>query len=329
MSVENENVIENSSEQTQEQAPVSALDEIFKERDSKKYEDNSKEDNSKELTKEVLQLKKSKDNKIIDKNVDSKKKIEDESVEPENKSLSKKVIENNDDDEDDREIELGKLRKALNDSQKWGHTNNKRLKSVVKIINSLKEQEILNEEEFNNLSNLLNSDSEEPDIEVQKVSNDPLDKLILIANKRVADLAELYEDDPLFNKKVEAFDFCIKHSSEIERDEILEEISKFEGSSLKLAKKMYQIGEKYYNENYKELDEAGGLKELVAVKNSEVKRMQRKIDKLERELLQYKDYDIPKLNIDELGDTPMENLSTDKPGDVLGSLMIERDRKRR
>ena len=137
-------------------------------------------------------------------------------------------------------------------------------------------------------------------------------------------MREVFDEDPLFDKKVAAFDFFVNHASEQEKDELVEELESFDPNSLKLAKKMFQIGEKYYEENYKELDEAGGLKELVTVKNTEIKRMQRKIDKLEKELSRYNDYDKPTSRIDELGDTP-EGVSTDEPGDVLGSLIKQRD----
>jgi vacuolar-type H+-ATPase subunit I/STV1 len=151
--------------------------------------------------------------------------------------------------------------------------------------------------------------------------------LINIANKRMADLAEIYEDDPLFNKKVESFDFYQKQASQIEKDQILEEVEHLKDHPLKLANKMLQIGEKYYNENYKELDEAGGLKELISFKNSEIERMQRKLDKLERKLSQYNDYDSPTNKIDELGDT--ENVVEQKPESGLDEAFGERDRKKR
>ncbi len=308
-----------------EEVKVSSLDELFTERNLPKSDEDLKEGPIKAIEKEKIEPKTSK----IDKNIDNKDDLKENSKKDENKAADKKVIESKDVDEDERDIEVGKLRKALNDSQKWGHTNSKRLKSVVKIIGSLKEQGILNEDEFTNLNSLLSSDSEEPDVEIEKTNANPLDRFINSATKRVDDLREFYEDDVLFDKKLDAFNFFMKHSSEKEQDDLLEELESYDPNSLKLAKRLFKIGEKYYEENYRELDEAGGLKELVTVKNTEIKKMQRKIDKLERELLQYNDYDPSTMKIDELGDTPMENLSTDKPGDVLGSLIKERDHKKR
>lgn len=325
MSVEDKNIDEKLVAAVTEEVPVSALDEVLKERDTKKPEEDSRDEPIKPVEKEKLTLKTQKTSKIADKEDESKEDLKN----PENKAADKKVIESKDDDGDDRDVELGKLRKALNDSQKWGHTNNKRLKSVVKIVSSLKESGVLTDDEFSNLNTYLTSDVEEPDIEEQQISKSPLDRFINSASKRLGDLREVFDEDPLFDKKVEAFDFFVKHATEQERDELAEELEDFDPNSLKLAKRLFQIGEKYYEENYKELDEAGGLKELVSIKNTELKRMQRKIDKLEKELSQYNDFDKPNLRIDELGDTLTENASTDEPGNVLGSILKERDSRRR
>ncbi|HQZ50072.1 MAG TPA: hypothetical protein PLF17_06095 [Chitinophagaceae bacterium] len=314
-----------SFRQAPEEANVSILDDILKERDSRKAELDIDENPIKPPIKDIKEEKEQKVKKTIDDEAEeaskpSEKKHSDDKVS--NKTEPKE------DEDDEREVEIAKIKKALNDSQKWGHSNNKRLKSVVKIVDSLKDQGILNDDEFNSLSSLLTSDNEPPEIEEAKSITNPLDRFINAANKRLGDLREVFEEDHLFDKKVAAFDFFVNHASEQEKDELVEELESFDINSLKLAKKLFQIGEKYYEENYKELDEAGGLKELVTTKNTEIKRMQRKIDKLEKELSRYSDYDKPTSRIDELGDTP-ENVSTVEPGNVLGSLIKQRDGNRK
>lgn len=328
MSVTNENVDEKLNHAVEEVVPADSLGELFKDRvkdrESRKLEEQTKEEIPEKSEKEVLKIKKSKDSKPSEDKEDSKRSI----VEPEVKVSDKKEPEAKVDDDEDRELEVGKLRKALNDSQKWGHTNNKRLKSVVKIVGALKEQGILTEDEFTNLNELLNSDSAEEEAEIVNVNISPMAKLVKIANNRLEDLRELYEDDPLFNKKIAAFDLCINNSSDQEIDDIYDDLETFESTPLKLVKRMYQIGERYYNEGFNEIDKAGGLKNFLFEKNTELKRLQKKIDKLESKLLEYNDHDKPTYKIDELGDTLHENVSTDKPGDVLGSLFKERDRKK-
>jgi len=307
------------SEVNQVEENVSALDAILEERDNAPPEPSVSEESidspeREEPKKKVVEeLKAPKDKE--------ENKLEKESAEkPDPKPSIKKL----DEDDDYQDTELAKLKKALNDSQKWGHTNNKRLKSAIKMVNSLKDQGALTDDEFSQLHELLHSDEQEE--QAALVSNDPLVKMIQSAHKRLSDLQTIYEEDPLFMKKAEAFDFFVNHCSEREREELLEELEEFEGSDLKLAKKMFKIGEKYYEENYKELDEAGGLKELVSLKNVEIEKMKRKLDKLERKLAQYDDYDKPTFKIDELGET--DNVNPDKPGSVLDALEEERDRKK-
>ncbi len=329
MSVSNENVDEKLSDAVEAVVPADSLGDLFKERvkdkESRRLDEEGKEEPTEKKEKEVLKLKKPKDPKPAEDEEDSEKSI----AEPKGKVSEKKEPEPKVGEDEERELEVTKLRKALADSQKWGHTNNKRLKSVVKTIASLKEQGVLTEDEFTNINELLNSDDPEVEPETVKASMSPMANLIQIANKRLGDLREFYEGDPLFDKKIAAFDLCINNSSDQEVDDIYDDLEQYEKNDLKLVKRMYQIGEKYYNEGFNEIDKAGGLKNFLTEKNSELKRLQKKIDKLEAALLDYNNYDKPTYKIDELGDTLTTEMSLDKPGDVLGSLFKERDRKKK
>lgn len=317
--VVDEKVLENSAEKE----PVSVLDNLLNEKEKRKPIVDPIEEVEKKAQKQVEQPKKQKDEKSATENQ------KETASKPSNNTSEKKSEKVNVDEDDEREIEITKLRKALNDSQKWGHTNNKRLKSVVKIVDSLKESGILNDDEFNSLNNLLSSESEPPEIEGKEVNATPLKKMIDKAANRLQDLKSVYED-PLFDKKIQAFDFLIQGMTEEERDNLSDELSEIGDNDFKLVKKMYQIGEEYYNENYKELDEAGGLKELLTAKNDEIKRLQRKIDKLERKVLESNDYDTPTNKIDESADAVKpEKASIHKPNDVLGGLLERRDRSNR
>jgi hypothetical protein len=311
---------------------ISTLDDLIKERDGVKPEILTAEEvqEAKEKNKEVKAAKEEKQVKekpSEDGDTEKQKKpLEPKKAENENKAPEKKESL----DEDDlHDIEVEKLKKALNDSQKWGHSNNKRLKSTLKMISSLKEEGSLTDDEFSKLNDLLHSDSveEEP---ITEVSNNPLINLSQIANKRIGDLQELYGHDPLFNKKVGAFDSYVRDASDQEIDEILEELEDLKGSPLKLAKKMFDMGETFYNNIYSGLEKSGGLRAFIDEKNSEIAKMKKKIDKLETKLLQSNDYDDkPTLKIDELSEVVTDDVTTYKPNDVLGQTMAERDRKRR
>lgn len=324
MSVSQENIEPLAELEAQE---PSVLDDMFKERDGRNteiVEPEKEEEKAKQHKKEAKVGKEASEEETKEK-IKDKKPVEPKKEETENKT-AKKV----EPDEDDlRDLEVEKLRKALNDSQKWGHSNNKRLKGTLKMINSLKEEGSLTEDEFSKLNDLLHSDSIEEE-SVSEISNNPIVNLSNIANKRIGDLQELYGHDPLFNKKVAAFDSYVRDASEQEIDEILEELEDLKGSPLKLAKKMFDMGENFYNDIYSGLEKSGGLRAFIEEKNSEISRMKKKIDKLETKLLQSNDYDEkPTQKIDELSDVMTDDVTTYKPNDVLGQTMAERDRRRR
>lgn len=294
----------------------SALDSLFKERDVIKEEGPIKsEEKPKSPEKEAEEPKKD-ENKVA-----PKKESNPKVVETENKGTQKK--EELDEDEV-RTVELDKLKKALNDSQKWGHSNNKRLKSVTKMIASLKEEGILTEDEFVKLNDLLIQDAPEPEIEQVEESKDPFVNLIQKANTRIKDLEEI-SDDPLFKNKAAVFELYIQNCTEEERENILDELEELKDTPLKLAKKMYSIAESFYNEFYKDLDSAGGIKGFVSQKNSEIQRLQKKVDKLEKKLLEYNDHDKPVSRIDELVDAEVEGVTQQKPKAILDQLFKERD----
>jgi DNA repair exonuclease SbcCD ATPase subunit len=311
---------ENVDKQVLNEKSGSALDSLFKERDTVKAEGPIKKDEELKVDKKEV-----KEPKLDDDKESSKNTLKSKTSEIENKVHEKKE----DLDEDEvKGVEVEKLKKALNDSQKWGHSNNKRLKSVTKMISSLKEDGAITEDEFTKLNDLLRSDAPEPEIEILEESKDPFVNLIQKANTRISDLEDI-SDDPLFKNKAAAFLELLKNSSDDEKEDILDQLEEFKDNPLKLAKKMYGMAENFYNEFYKDLDASGGIKGFVSQKNSEIQRLQKKIDKLERKLLEYNDYDKPTSRIDELVDSEVAGVTTNKPKDTLDQLFKERDHIKR
>lgn len=303
----------------QEQPQRSALDELEDERNGKKTVEPEKEEKAKQAEKDAPESKVTKETKPAESKSPAEKK--EKSAETVKKALPK---DEDDEDEDLRTAETEKLKKALNDSQKWGHTNNRRLKNAVKMINSLKDSGTLEDDDFSKLHDLLHSDSDEEPEQNITLSESPISNLLQIANQRVTDLEEIYDHDELFRKKLSAFDFLIQNSSEEEIEDIADELEEFKNNPLKLVKKMYMMGENYYNEIYKDLDEAGGLKQFVYEKNEEIKRLRKKLDKLEKKRLESSDYDeSTNFKIDELGDT--DKATKQKPGSVLDQLEEEQE----
>lgn len=317
MSAEENNVDEKV--EIQEQPQRSALDDLEDERNGKKTGEPAKEEKVKPTEKEPAEPKTVKEPKSAESKVPAEKK--EKSAETAKKVPLK---DEDDEDQDPRIAETEKLKKALNDSQKWGHTNNRRLKNAVKMINLLKDEDVLSDDQFSKLHDLLHSDSDEERDQNVTLSESPISNLLQIANQRVTDLEEIYDHDELFRKKLSAFDFLIQNSSEEEIEDIADELEAFKNNPLKLVKKMYTMGENYYNEVYKELDEAGGLKLFVSEKNEEIKRLRKKLDKLEKKRLESSDYDeSTNFKIDELGDT--EKATKQKPVSVLDQLEEEQE----
>lgn len=307
----------------------SSLNDIFNNNDSKnESEEADTIDNEK-----PKEPKKASAEKPVEKKLETKKETESKESKAKAAEKNPSKDDDNDDDEDDdvkedpRSAEIEKLKKALQDNQKWGHNNNRKLKKLVKVLNSLKEQDLLSEEEVGQLDNIMNLESEEDESNSLPISNDPLINLIQIADKRLMDLRDIYEDDPLFEKKQDAFGELINNSTQEEREDILDELEPLKNSPLKLAKKMYAMGAKFYEEFYKDIDDAGGIKGMVAKKNEELARLQKKVDKLTKRLLKFEDYDKPTHRIDELGDTT--NVESKTHASTLEAVFAERDSSNR
>lgn len=296
----------------------SALDDIFTDRD---YPNREKE------TFEEQPVKKE--------TVNPEEKSEKSKKTEEVKKVEKKEISKIDDDEGDDEPvtelekykkELEKSKKALADSQKWGHTNSKKLKAAIKSAQSLAEQGILTNEETKTLIQSLESEDFEVDAEMMDSNVHPITKYVNAANERFKDLKEIYEDDEMFDQKSEAFNHFLRDGDAEEIEEVLEHLESIKDSPLKIAKYMYKVGEKHFNEIYKDYMEAGGLKKFLSTKNNEIEKLNRKVDKLQKKLLQYEDYDKSNFRIDELSDS--SSIQEGNYGSVFDQAAKERDKPR-
>ena len=320
--LENDNIFEGETTKSVESTKAAdtndLLSDIFGEDGENQTEDNKSESDHK----------KAKESKPSQ----EKKEAEKPKVEPKAPYASKKPAESkaeadsddSDDDASSKQSEVEKLKKNLSDSQKWGHTNNRRLKKVSKLVESLKESGVLSENEFNDLHEQLNSDPEEEE-RIENITRSPIDNLIRLAGDRIDDLREIYEDDELFDKKADSFTSYYNNLSKDDKEDLIEEFDKIRDNKLRLAKRMYQLGTKYYEEELKEVEEAGGFKQLLGKKNSQLENLQKKLDKLTKKLLQYEDNGNPTYNIEESGDT--SNLVKSKSYDtVVEEIFGERDR---
>jgi hypothetical protein len=147
-----------------------------------------------------------------------------------------------------------------------------------------------------------------------------------VANKELENILK-YTDDEHLQDKVNAFDYFLSVGSKEEIQQVLEDLTDLLDNPLKLARKMLSIGQEVYEESYKGIKEAGGFKNYLSKKEEEIEKLRKKVDKLEKKLLQYEDFDKPRYRMDETGDVEGGNSAKSLPGnDTISVLFDERDK---
>ena len=246
------------------------------------------------------------------------------------KEAVKAVKEDDDDDESSPELEtlkeeLQKTQKRLSENQQYGRQNAQKVKNALKITQTMVSEGLLTDEEAKGLMETLQRDGEDTETEeYYKGETHPLAPIFRIANTELENIRK-YTDDEFLQDKVDAFDYFLSVSSKEEIEEALEELTELMDNPVKLTKKMLSMGQKAYEESYKEIKEAGGFKHYLSKKSQEVEKLRKKIDKLEKKLAHYEDFDKPRYRMDETGDS-----EDGKPvQDTITALFAERDQVKR
>lgn len=245
-----------------------------------------------------------------------------EEVKESNKPIEPK---DNDDDEDDQPehvVALEKTKKSLSDTKKWGNSINMKLKGGLRELQNAFAEGDIDESVFNRLSEALHSDHEEPKEEPSNRDLNPLSSLIQTAKSRMEYLKEALVDDESFDDKLDAFDFLMHISSGEDKNKLIKELSVLKDNPIKLAKKIYLIGQENIK-MYQEIQEAGGFKPLLEEKDAIIKKKQNRIDKLEKRVSEYEGNDKGTNRIDELGlnvSAPVQ-----QKGDLLTMALSKRD----
>ena len=225
---------------------------------------------------------------------------------------------------------LEKTEKILADNQRYGRNNAQKVKAALKAAQKLTEDGLLDEDEVKELLATLQSEEEEDDgIYPHSSPANLFAPVFKVANKELENIRK-YTDDPLLQDKVEAFDYFLSVSSKEEREQVLDDLTELLGNPVKLAKKMLSIGQEVFDESYKAIKESGGFKNYLSKKDQEIEKLQKNLDKLEKKLLQYEDFDKPRYRIDETGSLGMGDVESEKPAnDTISALFDERDKVRR
>jgi hypothetical protein len=204
---------------------------------------------------------------------------------------------------------LEKTEKVLAENQRYGRTNAQKVKNAQKVVQKFADEGLLTEEEAKELFGTLQADGREPppngdgseDDGMPRRAVHPFAPIFKVANKELQNILK-YTDDDLLQDKVNAFDYFLSVGSKEEVGHVLEELTELLDDPVKLAKKMLSIGQVVFEESYKHIQEAGGFKNYLSKKDQDLEKLQKKIDKLEKKLLQYEDFDQPRYRIDEMGD---------------------------
>lgn len=244
------------------------------------------------------------------------------------KEENKGVKKDEDDDDSSSELEtlkgeLEKTRKTLSENQKYGRQNAQKVKNALKVAQTLVSEGLLTDEEAQGLLETLQGEEEDGE-EYHKGDTHPFAPIFRTANKELENIRK-YTDDPLLQDKVDAFDYFLSVSSQEDIEEALVELKGLMDDPVKLTKKMLAIGQKAYEESYKEIKEAGGFKNYLSKKNQDVEKLQKKIDKLEKKLSQYEDFDKPRYRMGEMGDSEEGTPAKD----TITALFEERDNVKR
>lgn len=278
------------------QQNVDPLSELFEERDRpKEPKPEAKENVSGDSKSEGVKDVKSKE--TSEKKEDIKEEDEDEDI------PSSEI--------DKTKTELEKTQKRLSENQKYAHKQVQKVKNALKIAQTLVDNGDLIEDDARSLIEALQSEEDETQ-EYYKGESHPFAPIFKIANKELENIRK-YTDDETLQDKVSAFDYFLSVSSQEEIEEVRDELIKLIDDPIKLTKKMLSIGQKAYEESYKEIKEAGGFKHYLSKKSQEIENMQKKIDKLEKKLSKYETYDKPTFRIDEMADVDSKESESDDP----------------
>lgn len=219
--------------------------------------------------------------------------------------------------------DLEKSQKLMKETQRWGHQNSMKVKEASKSVKSLIENGALSEEEARGILSVLQSEGNDEEEMPLSASHHPFASLFQIANRELEHIRK-YTDDEHLQDKIEAFDFLLSVSPQEEAEDILETLADLENDPVKLTRKMLSLGQEAYQDSYKAIKEAGGIKNYLAFQNNEIEKLNKKIDKLEKKLSQYEDYDKPNYRISGMSDINEKSSQQDP----IGSLFEERDRPR-
>ena len=251
-----------------EQTPEHSLGDIFNKRKVKKAEPST----------EVKTEQPNEANNMADhtKGDGSQPKL----VEPTKEAVAQATSTQEDKPADDKTQYSQRLKESR---QRIDHLS-RQLKSLEKVISDYASSGKLTDSEA---SALLEA-TKHAEVETEAQFHRPQHPLHLYAEVWDQELENMrrYSTDPdSINQHTYAFQHFLANATPDEITEALHAFDQVKSDSIALTRKMLEMGKAYHDEIYGELTQAGGIKSYKAHYESKLSNQQKKIDKLEKELV--------------------------------------------
>jgi len=182
----------------------------------------------------------------------------------------------------DWQEQLEKKEKRYRDTQRWGLDLSKKLKALEKTVQKYADDGLLSSDEA---QALLSSTAHEP---VDQEEDHPLLRYGRVWDEELPNIRR-YTKDPMVDTYVSAFQALIQVGTRDELQNALTTLEDHKDDPVDLTRAMLEIGKTYNEEVYSDLREAGGIKQLKAKYKKEIEARDKRIDKLEKEKLKYKE----------------------------------------
>lgn len=223
-------------------------------------------------------------------------KIEDDSTDEE-PLLEKKEKPSEKKADTELKVAYEKLEKSYKDTQKAFHEDRKKLSAYKRAIKSYLDEGTLTDEEAQTLLDHVQFENV-PDVESN--NSNPVGGFAKYANaiSKELEVMERYSSNPQEIKiNTQAFQHLYDTSSWQEKQNILEELSGFDDDAVELTKQMLLLGAQHNNEVYSEINESGGIKQLIERYANENETLKKELDKSKKQYNKlkekYEDYNVP------------------------------------
>jgi hypothetical protein len=190
---------------------------------------------------------------------------------------------------DDLSQEVGRLKqdrerqdKAFKETQKWGHGLRHQLSTFEQQVKAYMGEGVLTEEEGQKLLNTTAVEDETP------FQESPLALYSKVWDEELENIRK-YTQEADLDQHVLAFQHLLKNGDPQELEEAFSQFEEVKENPLALTRKMLDIGKHYNEEVYQALSQAGSLKAFKQQYETKLKQQQKKIDRLEKDLLKFKE----------------------------------------